>query len=189
MKKQTYRFKYVLLVALGFLLTACVSGGSIEQKRQNVQEMKNKVLNELYEEKPDVRAQIQSAAGYAVFSNANINLIFASFGGGYGILHNNRTGKETYLRLGELGVGFGIGVKDFRLVMVFHDNPAMERFEEYGVSAGVGADAAAVASDQGAAVGGELNMDNITVYQITESGLALQATVKGTKYWPDPELN
>jgi len=32
-------------------------------------------------------------------------------------------------------------------------------------------------------------MDNITVYQLTRSGLALQATVKGTRYWRDSRLN
>jgi hypothetical protein len=30
---------------------------------------------------------------------------------------------------------------------------------------------------------------DITIYQMTESGLALQATVNGTKYWKDDELN
>jgi len=54
---------------------------------------------------------------------------------------------------------------------------------------GVNADAAAKASEKGAAVGGEATFDNITVYQLTESGLALQATVKGTKFWQDSELN
>ena len=51
------------------------------------------------------------------------------------------------------------------------------------------ADAAAKASDMGAAVGGQALLDNITVYQLTESGLALQATLKGTKYWQDDALN
>ena len=27
------------------------------------------------------------------------------------------------------------------------------------------------------------------IYQFTESGLALQATVSGTKYWKDSKLN
>jgi hypothetical protein len=27
------------------------------------------------------------------------------------------------------------------------------------------------------------------VYQLTKNGLALQATVQGTKYWKDKELN
>lgn len=51
------------------------------------------------------------------------------------------------------------------------------------------ADAAAKASDKGAAVGGEALLDGITIYQLTQSGLALQATVKGTKYWQDDELD
>ena len=45
------------------------------------------------------------------------------------------------------------------------------------------------ATDKGGAVGGAVSLDDITIYQLTESGLALQATVKGTKYWKDDALN
>jgi lipid-binding SYLF domain-containing protein len=187
---RTIRTRTLLVLLASLLLGACMSNsGSVAQRRQAVQDMRDQVLSELYRQKPDVRAQIQSAPGYAVFSNANVNLLFASFGGGYGIMHDRGTGRDTYLKMGELGVGFGLGVKDFRAVLVFHTNDAVKRFQDYGVSLGAGADAAAVASDQGGAVGGELNFDNITVYQMTESGLALQATLKGTRYWPDPALN
>jgi hypothetical protein len=27
------------------------------------------------------------------------------------------------------------------------------------------------------------------IYELTESGLALQATIQGTKYWKDKDLN
>lgn len=189
MNKSSQGIRLLCLLALGLVLSACISSGTVVEKRQIVQDMRTTVLGELYTTKPDVRQQIADAPGYAVFSNANVNLILASFGGGYGILHNNRSGRDTYLRMGEVGVGLGVGVKDFRVVLVFHTDDAMHRFEEYGLAVGAQADAAAVAGDQGAAVGGELTLDNITIYQMTESGLALQATLKGTRYWPDPELN
>jgi hypothetical protein len=32
-------------------------------------------------------------------------------------------------------------------------------------------------------------VDNVTVYQMTETGLALQATIKGTRFWEDEALN
>ncbi|HWK54538.1 MAG TPA: YSC84-related protein [Hyphomicrobiales bacterium] len=178
-------------LSLCVLLTGCMSGAgnTPDQKRAAVQQMRNDVLSEMYQQKPDVRQQVDTSTGYAVFSNANVNLILASFGGGYGVLHDNRNGADTYLKMGELGVGFGAGVKDYRLLMIFHTDDALKRFMDYGVAVGAQADAAAVASTQGAAVGGELQLDNITVYQLTETGLALQATVKGTKYWPDDELN
>lgn len=45
------------------------------------------------------------------------------------------------------------------------------------------------AGDKGDAVGGEILLDGVTIYQSTENGLALQATLTGTKYWRDSELN
>jgi hypothetical protein len=65
----------------------------------------------------------------------------------------------------------------------------MNQFIESGWEFGAHADAAAKASDKGAAVWGEMLVDNISICQLTESGLALQATVKGTKYWKDDLLN
>jgi lipid-binding SYLF domain-containing protein len=183
---QTKKFAPAFMLAA---LAGCAATGTVEERRQEVQEMKNTVLTELYEMKPDVRGQINEASGYAVFSNANVNLILASFGTGFGVLTNNQTNLDTYMRMGEVGIGIGAGVKDFRVVMVFHTNDALERFNEFGLAFGAQADAAAVASDQGGAVGGEVTVDNVTVYQITETGLALQATIKGTRFWADEVLN
>jgi len=174
-----------------FLLSGCVttSGASVAEKRAQIQKMREQVLTQLFREKPDVRQQIKTAPGYAVFSNVNVNIILASFGGGYGVAKNNRTGQYTYMNMGEIGLGIGAGVKDFRVVFVFHSEEALNRFIEHGWSFGGQADAAAKASDKGAAIGGEAILDNVTVYQLTEAGLALQATLKGTKYWKNAELN
>jgi lipid-binding SYLF domain-containing protein len=185
-KYNKYRF---LILSLVLFLAACANTGATpDQKRQAIQNMKQEALTKLYEMKPDVRSQIQSARAVGVFSNANVNLILASFGGGYGVITDS-SGADTYMKMGEIGVGLGAGVKDFRLIMVFHDQDALDRFYEYGVALGAQADAAAKASDQGAAIGAEATIDNITLYEITESGLALQATIKGTRYWRDEELN
>jgi lipid-binding SYLF domain-containing protein len=151
--------------------------------------MKNETLAKLYKVRQQARSQIAKAPGYAVFSDANVNVIFASFGGGYGVIKNNKSGKHTYMKMGEIGIGLGLGVKDFRAVFIFHDPETMNRFIESGWEFGGHADAAAKASDKGTAVGGEVLLDDITIYQLTESGLALQATVKGTKYWKDGALN
>ena len=184
------------LASLGFiilLLSACTSSdltrGAPAERRAAITDMRQEVLTELYSLKPDTRVQIGSAAGYAVFTNANINLILASFGGGVGVVHDNADGQDIYMRMGEVGIGLGAGVKDFRAIFVFHDQQALDRFIDVGFSVGGQADAAAKAGDLGAAVGGEAIVDNVTVYQITQSGLALQATIKGTRYWRDSDLN
>jgi len=189
MSKYFVRFGFLLLAIS--TLTACVTtqGTSKAEKQQAILEMKNTTLTRLFQVKPDTKAQVNSAPGYAVFSNANVNLLLASFGGGYGVVKNMKTGQHTYMNMGEVGVGLGLGAKDFRIVMVFHSVEAMHNFIENGWVFGGQADAAAKASDKGAAIGGEMLLNGITVYQLTESGLALQATIKGTKFWKAEELN
>jgi len=172
------------------LLSGCVTTGSnANDKRKDINSMRNRVISELYEYHPAARNMIASAPGYAVFSNVNVNVVLASFSDGQGVVRDNRTGKDTYMKMGEAGLGFGLGAKDFRAVFVFHDAKTMERFITQGWEFGVHADAAAKAGEKGGAIGGEILADNMTIYQLTETGLALQATVKGTKYWRDSNLN
>ncbi|MGV6810159.1 MAG: lipid-binding SYLF domain-containing protein [bacterium] len=188
--------KSVLIVNLVLGLSACTSMGGSVSKSDNIQAKRQKVLNmrddslkDFYQLKPHLRSRVQQAPGYAVFSDANINLILASFSGGYGVVTDNQTGKNTYMNMGEVGIGLGLGLKDFRSLFIFNDRATMDRFINDGFEFGAHADAAAVNGTEGASVGGELLVNNISIYQITKRGLALQATIKGTKYWRSPTLN
>jgi len=181
-----------LLVFVALFISGCASTGSDstpQEKRQQVLKMKDEVLTQLFKDKPDVREQINASEGYAVFSNANVNLIFFAAGGGYGVVKNMKSGEYTYMNMAEGGLGLGLGAKDYRIVMVFHNKRALNRFIESGWTFGGNADAAAKASDKGGSVEGEAYYGDVTVYSFTETGLALQATVKGTKFWKDKELN
>ncbi len=181
----------LLILGLCLHLNGCALQGaaSAPEKRALIQSMKNNTLGKLYKQKPDVKEQIARSAGYAVFDNANVNVLLASFGGGYGVVKNNRTGQSTYMKMGEAGLGLGLGVKDFNVVIIFHSESALNRFIDHGWAFGGNADAAAKAGDKGAAVTAEAIADNVTLYSLTESGLALQAVLKGTKFWVDAELN
>lgn len=185
------KFLVLSLVTLTFILSGCATTGSAppNEKRNLVQSMRANTLTQLYQKKPDVKQQIASSAGYAVFDNANVNVVLASFGGGYGVVKNNLTGKSTYMNMGEAGLGVGLGVKDFNVVMVFHNQAALNRFVEHGWAFGANADAAAKYEDTGGALVAEAIADQVTVYSLTENGLALQAVLKGTKFWIDSELN
>jgi hypothetical protein len=41
----------------------------------------------------------------------------------------------------------------------------------------------------GSAEGAATLVQGVTVYQLTDQGLALQATLQGTKYWKNDDLN
>lgn len=180
----------VPMLFLSALLCGCMAAGQTkEDKRRHVENMRKEVLTELYTIHPDAVAEVKSAPGYAVFSNWNAYLLFATLGQGYGVVVDNVSGANTYMGMGAIGGGLGAGVKNYRAVYVFRQRHVMERFIDQGLSIGGQADAAAKASTDGAAVGGAVLLDGIKVYELTESGLALQATIQGTKFYRDPDLN
>jgi len=163
---------------------------TVPERQKIIVDMETETLQRLYREQPATRDKIRKAAGYGVFSNANVNLIFASAGGGYGVVVDNATGRKTYMRMALGGLGLGIGVKDYRQVLIFKSKDALDKFVTSGWEFGGHADAAAKAGQ----TGGELSAEgdiaaDIEAYAMTESGLALQATVTGAKYWKHDDLN
>jgi lipid-binding SYLF domain-containing protein len=163
--------------------------GTIEEQQGEVRKMRDDVLAELYKQDASVKQKINKAEGYAVFSNVGVNLIFASVAGGKGVVVD-RKGKEVFMKMASGGLGIGLGIKDFRAVFVFRSKAKLAQFIEKGWDFGAQADAAAQSGDKGAAAAGAATaLQDVEVYQITKNGIALQATLQGTKYWRDWDLN
>ena len=160
------------------------------EKRDKINKEAAKTLERLYKEAPETRDLVKKAEGYGVFSNIGVNVIFLSGGGGNGVVVDNKSGGRTYMNMGSAGVGLGLGVKDFRGVFVFHSRKALDNFVEHGWDFSGQADAAAKSSDKGAEGSVAATVVNgVSIYQLTENGLALQATLQGTKYWKSKKLN
>ncbi|MHC4540476.1 MAG: lipid-binding SYLF domain-containing protein [Planctomycetota bacterium] len=186
------RILAILTLAIIGIVSGCGPRGNltITEKRQAVMDMEKETLDRLYREAPETKDKIEKSAGYGTFSNANVNLILASAGGGYGVVVDKATRQRTYMKMALGGVGLGLGVKDYRVVMIFKDKTTLEKFVESGWDFGAHADAAAKAGETGGEVSAEGDIrSGIEVFSMTESGLALQATVAGTKYWKDDRLN
>ena len=178
------------VIAMVFAGCATPMGDTTSEQKSYVQKMRMETLSELYKEKPITRETVAKSAGYAVFSNININLFILSSGNGYGIARNAKTGQDIYMKMRSLGVGLGAGVKDFRAVLIFKTDESLQKFTTEGWEWGAHADAAAKSAEKGKAVGtaGDITAD-MEIYTFTESGIALQATIAGTKYWKDDDLN
>jgi lipid-binding SYLF domain-containing protein len=184
------------LVITALLLALPLSGQALfnkktpEEQRQKIQEASKAALDKLYAEKSSTREELKSAKGYAVFSSMGVNVLLVSTENGEGILHNNLTGKDVYMNMFSAGGGIGMGVKDFIVVFVFNTEKAMSDFQQSGWDFSGQADANANTSNQGAGVGAAATViPGTTIYQLTKAGLALQATLQGTKFWVDKDLN
>lgn len=180
-----------VLLALTFVVPLQAKKDA-DTQRAEIRQMRDEVLAELFKLKPELNSRIKKAEGYAVFSNVGVNLLIASFAGGKGIVVENGffTDTETFMRMGSAGIGLGLGVKDFRAVFIFTSEETLEQFVEKGWDFGGQADAAAKSDKKGGTVGASGTvLPGMEVYQITKNGLALQATIQGTKYWKDKKLN
>ena len=187
-----YYLKAGFVVFMSIFLVSCATAKGFTKKDQRsyILNMKDGTLARLYKEKPETRDMVKKATGYGVFSNTGSYLLFLSTGGGYGVVVDNSTGKETYMKMAHVGAGLGFGIKDFRVVFLFKNKKALNDFVQKGWEFGGQADAAVKSGEKGLATGGEMYIGgDIIIYQITEAGVALQATIGGTKYWKDKELN
>jgi len=167
-------------------------GDTPDEKRAVVRTNRDEILAKLYAANPEAKEKIQNAAGYGTFNNKSMNLFLLSSGRGYGVVVD-KAGKETFMSMGSLGGGVGLGVKDLSVVFIFKTADVMNKFIESGWQFGGEADATAKAGDKGAAASKEAGVDTganvFEIYQMTDTGFALQATVAGTKYWKDKDLN
>lgn len=189
MTRLTSLFVAALLV-LSVTTCAGVKGDTKQEKQNAVQQMRKETLADLYELHPGARQEIASAAGYAVFSNVGVNVLLLSTARGWGVAHNNRTGNNTYMKMFSAGAGVGMGIKDFRGIFLFANQKVFDDFVNSGWQAGGQADLAVKSADQGVAAAAAIDVaPGIKLYQLTETGIAVQATLQGTKYQKDDELN
>jgi lipid-binding SYLF domain-containing protein len=173
------------------LLPAAGLAATKAEKQEDVRETAQKTLERLYKTQPQAKEAIARAAGYAVFSNFGMKIFVAGGGSGSGIAVNNKTKQETFMKMVEVQAGLGFGVKKFRLVWVFETAGKLNEFINSGWELGAQATASAQVSGQGSQfyTGAMSVSPGIWLYQLTDDGLAVELTAKGTKYYKDASLN
>jgi len=189
---------FIMAIALGLVLTLTVTTvplwasdkKEIQQEKSDIRKMAKETLSRLYKFQPSAKKAISKSAGHAVFSNFGMKIFFAGGGSGKGIIFDNKTKKQTFMKMVEVQAGLGLGVKKFRLVWVFEKHKDVDEFINSGWELGGQTSAAAKLNDQGGALAGAMSVSpGIWLYQLTDDGLALELTAKGTKYYKDDDLN
>lgn len=187
---MTIRLPALLLAAV-LAFPALSAAATKEQKRQDVRDVAENTLARLYKSQPQAKDAVERSAGYAVFSNFGMKIFVAGGGKGEGIAVNRKAKTETFMRMVEVQAGLGMGVKKFRLVWVFEKQSDFDKFVNSGWEIGAQATAAAQMSGQGQKLyAGAMSISpGVWLYQLTDDGVAVELTAKGTKYYRDAELN
>ena len=186
--------KISAVVLLGLGLQACktepMTASQKEEHRAAERKIARQTLDQLYKAHPAARQAVAKSAGYAVFSDVGFHIVYGGSEKGSGIAVNNKTKRETFMKMFEIDPGLGLGVAKFRLVLLFESGDEFNRFVTSGWEAGGQVMAAAKGKASGGAYAGAVTLSSgVHMYQLTEEGAMVGISLRGGKFYLDKELN
>ncbi len=195
--KTLSKYAFTVLIAATFL-SGCQSIGKngktltqeeIIQKRAATIHMSKTGLDTLIKQNPAIQKQIDAAAGYAVFSATNVNIVLIVVAKGEGVLFDKRRKEPIFMQDLKTGEGLGAGYQVQYQIAIFKTPGAIDQFlltSVDGQQGGIDVDA-----NFSAGSGGTIRSFNpeITFYTVGLSGYDLQANYGGTLYLVDQQLN
>lgn len=161
-----------------------------DKERAELRTKTYRALLDLYKRNPKSRKAIQNAFGYAVFVDTSYSAGFLGGGHGRGRAINQHSGREVFMKMGEMKVGLGLGVRQSNIIFVFGNEDAFNSFITKGWTFGGQAVAAAEDGVHGDSLEGSFQVaPGMWMYQVTTKGLAAELSVKGTRFYVDKDLN
>ena len=186
------KFLALTLLSCLFATTAfAASKDSAAEQRWQIDQLSAKTLDKLYAKYPHARRIIEEECyAWATLSNSGVKVLFVGSSHGRGLAYNNRTGEKVYLHMKELSAGLGLGAKEYNLIFLINTREAWDNFIAGKTRFGAAAEASANDGVSGGSIeGAEYVAPGVWVFQMTTKGLALEATLKGTKIYKDKKLN
>jgi lipid-binding SYLF domain-containing protein len=156
-----------------------------EARRMKINEMADLALKKVLAGNDKAERLYEMSYGWAAFDNLKLAFGFSG-GGGNGVAVRITGDQRTYMKMGTVGIGLGLGANKYQVVFLFQDERTFTNFVESGWQADAGA--SAVAGKAGAEVKTDF-VNGMAVYQVTDTGLMAHADIAGTKYWKNKNLN
>jgi hypothetical protein len=191
------RLLIIFLSSLSLLLGCQATGqngkpltqAEIMQKRQATIEMAKTGLDALTKQNPQVKEELDKAAGYAVFNTTNVNVVLLVLARGEGVLYDKRRKEPVFMQDVKTGEGLGAGYQTQYQVIIFKTTSAIDQFLLASIDGQQGG--LDVEANFSAGSGGVIRSfnPNITFYTVGLSGYDLQANYGGALFLVDQQLN
>jgi lipid-binding SYLF domain-containing protein len=184
------RLNLVAFAALALFVGACATSPSDKASKQaEIRKATQASLEKFYTADPRLKIDVAHAPGYGIFTTYGLSFIIGGAGGS-GLVHNNRTGADTFMDTAQASAGLQAGAAQTDTLIVFKTPEAMQTFVDKGWVAGGGAVAQAGAKGEsvGPSEGGNIIADS-KYYTLTPNGLQAGVAGAGTKFWKDSDLN
>jgi lipid-binding SYLF domain-containing protein len=171
------QIKYAI-VAMGMVigLTAGCSTGSVsKEERDALVKQAQASRQEWNKVDPQFEAFAKKGYGFAFFPEITKGGFVVGGAHGQGVVYEK--GQHIgYAELTQMSVGFQAGFQDYSQLIVFENQPAMDRFKRNEID--FGANASAVVADKGAAMGAQF-VDGVAVFVRPTGGAMAEASLGG----------
>lgn len=155
------------------------------EQRKAINNNAQKALSRLFKESQEAKELYDKSAGYAVFDSREFAFLIKT-GFGSGVAVNKVNNSRTYMKMASAGANIGGGVKYFQVIFIFPTTKTLDNFIDSGWTAE--GDASVVGGQDGSEA--VITLKNGTkIYQLVDTGIMLKASIGGTKYWKDSDLN
>ncbi len=177
-------------LAMSFLAgSAYAKEESKAEKQADVHKKTDAALDRFFKAKPELKEAAEKAPGYGIFTTYGFSFVIGG-GGGAGVVHDNKTKHDTYMKVGGASAGLQLGASQTEVLIVFKTTAAMNNFINKGWTAGGSATASAGAGSATAGGGkGEAEAGDAAFYTMTKNGLEVGLSAGVSKFWKDKELN
>jgi lipid-binding SYLF domain-containing protein len=155
------------------------------QTKRDIDAVALKTVNTITSQSKDALELFEKSYGYAVFDSRKASILITT-GKGIGVAVRKDNGARTYMHVASAGVNVGAGIQFYQGLFLFENKAAFDAF----VNNGWQADATAGATLGKTSLEAQAKFTNgMAYYQISDTGIMLDANLTGTKYWKSEELN
>jgi lipid-binding SYLF domain-containing protein len=168
----------IALLLAGGLTTGCSSSPETPAERSNMSSQSTAGLDHFLLQDPGLRAELDRAAGYAIFPELGKAGVILGATYGNGEVYEKGV-KIGYAELSQGTIGAQLGAQAFSELIVFRTQEALNDFKDGEFS--FAANATAVAIKPGAAASATYN-DGVAIFVHIKGGLMAEAAVGGQRF-------
>src|SRR4029453_7733640 len=166
----------VMVVTVG-LMAGCGTGSVSKEERDTLIKQAQASRQEWNKVDPQFEAFAKKGYGYAFFPEITKGGFVVGGARGQGVVYEK--GQHIgYADLNQMSVGFQGGLQDYSQLIVFENQPAMDRFKRNEID--FGANATAVVVDKGTAMSAQF-VDGVAVFVRPTKGAMVEASLAGQK--------